>query len=76
MQPFYDLSVAIPNEKKGLSSSLRRSFGKKELNSNPTSLEDCLAAHTRSETLSDSMAVMCSTCKKKRKSLKRITLDR
>ena len=54
---------------------MRRSFGKKD----PlpvTSLEDCLASHTRSETLSDSSAVMCSTCKKKRKSLKRITIDR
>ncbi|GMH76605.1 hypothetical protein TL16_g07139 [Triparma laevis f. inornata] len=61
----------------------RRSFGKKDLNSalsftssSNTTLEDCLRLFTSPETIDGDNKPLCTKCKKKRKSIKRITVHK
>ncbi|GMH51565.1 hypothetical protein TrST_g320 [Triparma strigata] len=63
----------------------RRSFGKKDLASvlpggaspsGVTTLEDCLRLFTSPETIDGDNKPLCTKCKKKRKSIKRITVHR
>ncbi len=85
--PFYDLSLPIPGSKPSgggtMSRLIRSSFGKKDphtassgRHAEECTLEDCLRAFTAEETIDGDNRPMCTKCKKRRTSVKRITVHR
>lgn len=74
--PFYDLSLPIPND--SLGNSFKRRFKKKNFahSSNGCTLHDCLEAFVYDEALSNANKIYCKRCKKRQDCRKSLKIER